>query len=444
MRNRIKSGILFILVVNSLILTWFLIFYSPNSSSVSLSEYLPRQKFGNDAEVSNIIKPKQIVYHFGDNTHTVVRPTMNTYRSIEEDISHWSFFDFEPIYKEIDWQTMVEENKGLEIVFHNALTYSILMSEFKVPIYNSIDLINRLWITEDQTGNIKAYFISDEKDSVFVSRTSITVEVMQEYLNHGMYLPKYSYNFAYQSEQDKNIKQIYYLPQNGIDVKTFRKSFNKVAIEDFIQLLFIDPFIVRKVHEKDNKENIIYTDGIRSMQHFPNDGYLVYFRPVSNSKKEFDIKKDINAALRFVNQHGGWDENYYLESINRLEGLNQTLFNFRKHIDGIPLYEQEDKFGTIRIQLTDSIVNTFQRSTILLDRNIEYKTIKTINDVQLVNMLEKQQIPKSDIISVELIYHVKRSQDYVELYPYWQIQIKNNSVIELPAYESVVRKFGLE
>lgn len=437
MKEWIKSAILFVLVVSSVVLTWFLIFYSPNNNNVSLSEYLPRIKFGQDIDFKQVVKSKQIIYHFGNNEHTIVRPNKIIFTQIEEEMVDWSFYDFSPIYSSISWKEMTEDIQGFEIIFPSSLSHQFLNSMFGIPKTNIVlDNINRLWITIDHEENVQAYFISDERDRVYNAKTSITNQKLKQYVSQAILQPKYSYHWVYSNKDLRQVKQMYYVPIDGISMKMITKSYTPVSVEDFTQLLFIDPSMVRE-YEMENKKNILYTDGNRSMQYSPLKQHIIFYQHVSESK-DFNLEKDTYAAIRFVNQHGGWDKNYHLEKASKVIGSNRATIKFRQYIEGFPLLGQDNTYGIINMEVTDSIVNLFQRSMILLDNYKDIKVIKTHTEAELFKLLEEKQII-ADIKSIELFYNVNKNEKDIVLEPYWKIEVKGEEQIEIPAFESVVQ-----
>jgi len=444
MIEKIKTIILVILVISSLLLTGFLIFPDFTNSTVSLSEYLPRIKFGDDAEMQQMIKPVQIISHFGKNKHTVSFPNMNYYKKIEAEMNHWSFYDFYAVYYGIDWQEMVENRQGIEIVFPDALSYSLLSSVFKLSTTTAeIDAINRLWLTVDHEDNLLAYFISEEKDRVIAAQTSISSQKLKEYLSYGMNKVEFTYHWAAINQQNF-VKSIYYLPKESFEMEIYRSTYAPVSVQDFIQLLFIDPMLVRKVYEMNGNQNVIYTDGTRSMQYYPNERYIKYYQPVSNDETQLDIKKDLYAAVRFVNQHGGWDGTYFIKSIEESKGPDQAVFTFRQFIDGYPVLEHENHYGTIQMYVQDGIVSQFQRSMLLLDKYVEVRSIQVSGEEEIFNLLEQKQIAVSNLQTVTLGYKIIKTQDLLDFIPYWEIRLQDNQVIAFPAYERVVHNFGLE
>ncbi len=67
MKEKIKSIILLLLVLNSLLLSGLLIFYKPSNTIESISEYIPRLKFGKDTTFKLVTNTYQFVIHYRDN-----------------------------------------------------------------------------------------------------------------------------------------------------------------------------------------------------------------------------------------------------------------------------------------------------------------------------------------------------------------------------------------
>ena len=434
MLERIKTIILFILVFNSLILSGLLIYYKPDSVNVSISEYLPRPRIGEIKELEELVDPKYVVYHLGNNNHSLVGQNYNSSKVLINDMVEWSFYDFEQIY-EIDWLDLIEHKQGIEIVFSSYLSQSVISSIFKVLSTNiPLDQINRIWLIKEEEDKIKAYFLSDKADKVYLAQTSITADKLANLTLYANDQILYSYHPSYQKGY-KTIKNFFYLPTESISLKKVTMSYNTVPVGDFITLLFIDPSLVRKV-EMDNQANILYTDGNRSLQFFVKDYYISYFQPVSENIKETDTEKDLYSALRFINQHGGWDEKYSLATINESLGGNQTLIKFQQVFEGYPIFDSDNKYGSIQIQVSNGLITTFQRPLLLLDKYSELKIVKTITNEQILNQLKEKRIPEQEIKSVELGYIAKLKQNSIILEPYWKIETEHYGFYEIPAYES--------
>lgn len=437
MKEKIKSIILLILVLNSLLLSGLLIFYKPNDAITSISEYIPRLKFGQDANLKQVTKPNQFVIHNKDKGHFVINSDNYGHEMLVTEMEQWSFYNFSKINEKINWAELIENYQGIEIIFPTSLPDSLLQSMFKVvSSYEQIDNINRIWLYVEQDGNVGAYFISDGKDQIYKAQTSITSQKLSQYTYITTEQPKFNYYWSYPLDDNKLVDQVYYLPSEGFNIEVQRKVMTSVAIGDFIQLLFIDPSLVKRI-EMENENNILFTDGNRSMQYFSNEKYISFFQPVSDNDKEIDISKDAYATVRYVNQHGGWDGDYLLDDIEQSSG--STIFRFKKYINGYPLLNDEGNYGTIKLKTTDGIVSVFERSIILLENSTEdIRHETTYSDSELFEQLAAKDILKEDITRIELNYIIKKAFEYVVIEPYWIVYLTDGEIIKIPAYGSVV------
>jgi len=437
MKERIKSIILLILVLNSLLLSGLLIFYKPSNTIASISEYIPRFKFGQDTTLKQMINPKEFVIHNRENNHYIINSANTGHEALVTEMEQWSFYNFSQINEKIDWTDLIENKQGIEIIFPVALPNSLLQSMFKVvSSTEQVDSINRIWIYDEQDGNVWAYFISDENDRIYKAQTSISSQKLVQYTYIATEQPKFNYHWSYPLGNNKLIDQVYYLPSQGLDVEIQRKIMTPVSINDFIQLLFIDPSLVKRI-EMENENNILFTDGNRSMQYFSDEQYISFFQPVSDNNEEIDLNKDAYAAIRYVNQHGGWDGDYLLDEIEQTSG--SSFLKFRKYINGYPLLNYEGNYGLIKLKTTDGIVSAFDRSIILLEnvtQDIRYE--KTYSDNELIELLAAKNLVEEDIASIELNYNIKKAFEYVVIEPYWIVYLIDGEIIKIPAYGSVV------
>lgn len=62
--ENIKSGILIVLVMVSILLTWNLWTYQPNYETMKSNDYVKEVSLSEKQEVQKIVRPDQLLYHF--------------------------------------------------------------------------------------------------------------------------------------------------------------------------------------------------------------------------------------------------------------------------------------------------------------------------------------------------------------------------------------------
>lgn len=97
MIENIKSGILFILVVSSLLLTLALWNYQPAYEELGEPTYLDETRLveGDTRQIDDVVYPKQILFH---NFHE--HSQLPDYKGMEqlfEEIKEWPFTEVEPL-----------------------------------------------------------------------------------------------------------------------------------------------------------------------------------------------------------------------------------------------------------------------------------------------------------------------------------------------------------
>ncbi len=435
MKERIKSVILLLLVLNSLVLTSFLNFYNFNDSSVSLSEYYPQIKFGDNIEVEQLIKPSEIIIHFGDNTHTLIRTDNEIYNLINDEMRNWIFYNFSLEIEKINWNEIVENNKGVELIFSNPLDYDSLFLLFEINSSNKyLNDISRLWLFIDQNDNLQVYFISDSLDKVYSAKIITIDQFINHYLDKAKDESKYSYYESYTDNKNKLVQQMYYIPDEEFNINKISETYTFLSESDLIQMLFLDPSSVRNVYEQDTKKAILYTDGINSLQYNTEGKYISYYQPILEYNEGFNVERDTTAAIKFINQHGGWDGEYLLEHVELKYNEDRTELVFRKYVNGFPLIEDDGTYGYIKIKVFDSLISLFQRSIVFIDKS-EIEVKKTLSGEELLNQLAIKGVNEIDIISLKLIYNVERIKNNIILDPYWLVDMKDETNLKIPAYK---------
>ncbi|TCS80784.1 YycH family regulatory protein [Tepidibacillus fermentans] len=434
MREKVKSIILFLLVINSLILTWILIYYSPNNGNTQISEFLPRARFGQKLSTEKVLGFERMILHFGNNRHTVLYPGSNLFQKLLQEIKNESFYDFVLQQQPIEWKEIIENQKGIELILPVSMPKAFLKNILMIsPITEIPDQVNRIWIINHSQTMPIVYFINDHEDKVYAAKTSITSTKLDDLLNSDLHLPLYSYLIS--NQPNKKIVSFYYLPEEEVEIQVPRRSMVQITDDHLIQLLFLDHTAVRKVYDQNGGQRMIYTDGSSSLQVYAKEHYLNYFQSISNGQKNLDLEKDLKTAINYINQHGGFGGSYFLTS-SQILGKNLWEFEFNQYFNGIPVTDKE--LFQYRLQMNNGSIIFFERPTLMFIENLEPLKVKIIPRPAIMEELKKNGIKNGDILAIELTYHLVQKQDHVEFYPYWSVRLKDQPKLEVPAFQSGV------
>ena len=94
-KEGIKSIVLTLLVIFSLVLTWSIWTNSPNIDPINQVQYMEEVEISNKQEISAIVKPIQVLYH-NDNNH-YGSSSEEIIDNLMEIVNNWSFSDIENI-----------------------------------------------------------------------------------------------------------------------------------------------------------------------------------------------------------------------------------------------------------------------------------------------------------------------------------------------------------
>ncbi|MFL6561054.1 MAG: YycH family regulatory protein [Bacillus sp. (in: firmicutes)] len=307
--ENIKSGILTILVLVSILLTWNLWTYQPNYKTMENSNYVEEVTLSEKQEVQKIIRPDQLLYHvkgkhFGTNNTDEIEKVIKA-------LSGWSFFDVKKYSTEVkNLKELIHGSGNTEIKFPGEVPIELYRSVLniegkKVPSFN----FDRIIIDVDNAAkeNGVVYFVSTENEQVYISHIS-SANLSEFKRNFYQKAAKYPRYFAYQASEKRTI----FLPENATEMTTYKYLPVTLDSEEFKEALFSDPSFVQK--------SSVPTGEVPTGEEFTNDSskmtvnfesnLLRYVNPTVEENfinTSYDLVK---RSIDFVNEHGGWTDPY--------------------------------------------------------------------------------------------------------------------------------------
>ncbi|WP_025027552.1 two-component system activity regulator YycH [Caldalkalibacillus mannanilyticus] len=244
MIEQLKTVLLVLLVASSAFLTWQIWTYQPHYDYINPTEYVIHEGLAQRKEMNELVRPELIIYHYGEQSHTVSYPEMLQYRILHGQMSNWYFYNFRQVEQEDygTWQSQIEENEGIEFVFQTGLPLQLIQDIFQIRTENvTLPLINRIWIFEDMNNEeVFAMFISEDDQQLVQARTSISLSELKNYLALGESRPDYR-AVTFSEPQEEEVYSIYYLPTSPVEMTEYRYFYQRIPVENMIQYLFVDP-----------------------------------------------------------------------------------------------------------------------------------------------------------------------------------------------------------
>lgn len=363
MKEKIKSLALALLVVCSLIQSYFLIYQLPGSNPVVKTEndYIRTENMGASLEAETMLFPAQIAVHMGEGKHTLFYPDSTFYNLIYSRLKGRQFDGFQRYAVDnVNWTEIRSQNIGVELEFGGGVPIGLLQRVMQIasdPLFDA-ESINRLLIyntgTEDQ---VRVFFFSSRGDVVYeATKADLTMQDVQQQVDFGKDWVPYM------------LEEGYYLPEQVVDMVQVGLGIGLYSTEQMQRSLFFDPSITRYIREKDGSE--IYTDGKRSLQVRQDRNWINYTDPAAPSAGENSPSKNVLSAVDFVNQHGGWNGKYRLEQMNDGAGGNQQRVVFQQYYGtgpsgAFPILDLAAfHYGVISLEVRQGTITGYERSLI--------------------------------------------------------------------------------
>lgn len=399
----IKTTILVFLVAVSVYLTWTLwTFQVKYNKTLNNGENVPSERITEQRELKDIMKPLKIIFHEKGNHIGTTNP--GEIEVVMNEISSWKFYDIGGVkeYKKSQLKNMIQGTRKLEMDFPDLVPFEtfkgiIQLNDKKYPVVKFdriiIDLVNP---TEKVTS---VYFINTKVNEVFSGLVSSNG--LQQLVNRINNKKKVSEVYQpYSSYKLSNGKTIF-LPDGEPKVNKYKDYWDKsdeAIINEFKPALFRDPKIVQMSQDGDKIE---YNDGTRFMKANLNQGTINFVNQGEGSETVVRGKELIKASNDFVNQHGGWIDNFLYFDGN-LE-KNQVIFRLFKK--GLPVFNT-GHLADVQLDWGEKEIYEYQRpylrdfETLL---TLESSEVKLESAESVINQLMKDPNIESNKIDNILI-----------------------------------------
>ncbi|KJB87806.1 hypothetical protein AZ66_10970 [Paenibacillus sp. E194] len=429
MVERFKTMLLTFLVLLSLLQSFFLAYSMPNFDvrKKSTSDYITTDPLGPEEKVENLIFPEQLVLHLGGNKHTILYPGMTFYNIIVKRLQGRSYDGFQ--YRSlsaVEWNRIREENEGVELLFHAPIPVKLLQKVFPIGDDSALmnESIRRIWLyTTKDTKEVRVFFFNAKGDAVYEStRADLTEQDVKQQVEFGRSWTPY-----------KLVNGSYYVPEQPIELLEVTLPYDRITAEQMQRSLFNDPTVTKNI-ETGNSE--IYTDVKRGLEVNRGLQWLIYSDPVVQTEGQQDIASDVTAAVRFINQHGGWNGRYRVtmpdnEKKDVLNGATSglgTAFRFQQYWGSYPIVSTSRfRFGYMQVTMQEGTVTSYERSLVQLHQRAEKKEMRqlVVGDalLQKLNALSQEK----PIVGVDPVYIPELGKETVRLLPAWQVKYKDGT-----------------
>lgn len=319
----IKSYILTILVLISLLLTFIVWNYKPNYEHPFEGDYVDEINLGGTAyRKSEIVQPETIIFKRNNNYFGFT--SQHDAVSFYKDMQSFVLQDF--------WVGETtgppKNNNQVEVIFPDALSLDILPSLFEID-EDAEDFpewsFERMYITldeRDSTLNLHFYSVDGRYQARAVVNNAEDFNRVKDYIDtpEGMseYMPL------------DDAEMPIYIRKGSVTMPKHTATIDTTDQISLVNALFKDPSAVRR---NVTDEETVYTDGQRQMRVLKNRRLMEFVNPYQ-SFEHMSANDLLDKSVEQINYYNGWTDTYHLQEIDVME--NRIVYQM--YYKGYPVY----------------------------------------------------------------------------------------------------------
>lgn len=424
MRERLKTWILAVLVLGSLVESYYLIYRLPGSDSAVMSEnlYVKTDNMGPEEKVESLLYPDRMIIHMGGDKHTLFYPDSTFYDLIFNRLKGRSFESFQRrSVGDFDWDKIRSENAGIELSFGSGIPVTLLQRVMQLSPDSLFEgeSIDRIWIYNVKNDSkAHAVFFSTRGDIVYeAAKADLTVQDVQQHVDFGINWTPYTV-----------VNGDYYVPEEKLGLVEAEIPSGMYTIEQMQSNLFFDAGSTRYIPEKDGSK--IYTDSKRSLQVDQELNWMSYSDPAALPAGESTPAKDALEAVDFVNQHGGWNGTYRLASTE--EEKQERKVSFQQYYGSYPIMSRPQlQYGVIILELQQGTVSSYERSLMYTEEEQAVKRIVELPGGDELRAKLTQISSGSAVKDLIPAYIPVLQRETLLLTPVWRVTLNDGSVLTI-------------
>lgn len=424
MKETLKTSALALLIVISLVQSYFLIYRLPGADPVVKTEndYVQTEKMGTEMEAVQTVFPKKMIIHMGDDRHTVFYPDSTFYKLIYSRLQGRQFDGFQRVVAQnLDWSKIRSEDEGIELSFGTGIPVVLLEKMMQIapdPLFES-ESISRIFLYNTKgEDKVHVFFFSEQGDVVYeASKADLTVQDLQQHVNFGQSWTPYDL-----------VGNTYYVPEKPLELVQAGFTTGRFTVEQMQRSLFFDLSFTRNIKEKDGSE--IYTDSKRSLQ-VQNQNWMNYTDPAVPATGENSPDRNAVSAVDFVNQHGGWNGRYRMELGEENAGKQTVLF--QQYYQEFPILDvPEFHYGVMRLEMNQGTATVYERSLLYMEQENEGKQMVTLSGGEELKDKVNAAAAFGEVVDLCPGYRPELTENGLLLKPVWVLELKDGTIKTLP------------
>lgn len=411
----IKTVVLTILVLISIVLTWSLWTYQPQYDDFEKTEDLLEEITTNDTkDITSLIKPTKILFHINDqHFSTFEESEVNKIMNL---VKTWEIGELENISRTLlkrEYLPFLKQSGHVEIHFTDSIPIQIFKSIFTINDKDHSSLsFDRIVIdvNSEERGEGTVYFVSNYDQMVF--KAKVNSEHIKEFERNY-----YPIATRYPEQQEHQITDTLsiFLPKERTKLIRVEYFTDPIETETFIERLFAEPTNVKKDVLTTGE---VHTDGSRILRVHNDQKYIEFVNPMRLGEVQGRTTDLIRTSIDYVNEHVGWTGSYRFFEWD----VDQQKTVFRLYSRNYPVFNRMGLTEIIQQWDNNEIVKYVHPSMSL---RVHHNPTETLLPSGTVVMEELKRLPNYDPEKLEYVtigYELQENMDisqFVTLQPIW-------------------------
>ncbi|WP_427109095.1 YycH family regulatory protein [Lysinibacillus xylanilyticus] len=410
----VKSVVLFLLVVLSVVLTFMIWTYTPDYKYIEKTEGKEEILIGPQKKMADVIRPYKAIYRFDKEfTGTVSNGVME---DIMQTFEGWNILDLMPVNNNLTEDSvneMIRTNNSMTVFFTGEIPYSAFNSIFQFADKELPETtFNRMIIDWSKYSNkeLQVFFISGNNKSLM--RSHVSLENANQFVRN-IIEPAKTYGTFTEVERDGFTSL--YIANDKIE-STKYTYFIEEKPELFKDVVFTNLKNVRRTDESTTTER--YQDGMSKMVLDSKLKSLTYANPAAESSIRIEPSKLLKDSFEFINEHGGFTDDYRLVSTS----TSNNQLDYQLYLHGLPIYS-EQSINRITTVWGDNRIFVYKRPYFSFEKDIsaEREMKELPSGTEVVEKIKKlNNITLSDIDDLVVGFYLTHDQStIVTVEPCW-------------------------
>lgn len=327
--EQLKNGILVLLVVLSVTLTFMIWTYTPSYETIE-SDPVVDISIAKRAKLDEVVLPYKVVYRLENRFSGTTSPF--DVEKLMRVMQTWEIENIQlaPAYNMKQWNDEVRKSNRFTMFYYTEIPFAnmddIVPMDNKTLPNASFDRVMVDW-NENGAGEMTVHFVSSNSGQHFVGRARRIDSVQFE---EKVVAP--AVDFDTYAEIVRENKASLIVPSEQVEAINYTYILEEIEPEKFRDALFNDPKVVRKSSVGLLTEEYSDDSALMNVDLLNHSFNFVY--PSAELNETGNESELISNSVDFINVHGGWTDDYRLVNV---QPSNQ-LVEYQLFLQGYPVF----------------------------------------------------------------------------------------------------------